>query len=79
MLCATQISFATDGYFSLGYGTKSKGMAGAGVAMYSNSLIGGNPAGLVFLVKKFLSVWVFFFQIVNIQFPEIQQELRILV
>ena len=52
MMCLTQISFATDGYFSLGYGTKSKGMAGAGVALYSNSLIGGNPAGNVFLGKE---------------------------
>jgi long-chain fatty acid transport protein len=53
LLCMTQISFATDGYFSLGYGTKSKGMGGAGVAMYSTSLIGGNPAGHVFLGKEF--------------------------
>ena len=52
-VCMTQNSFATDGYFSLGYGTKSKGMAGAGVALYSNSLIGGNPAGHVFLGKEF--------------------------
>jgi len=52
LLCVTQISYATDGYFSLGYGTKSKGMAGAGVALYSNSLIGGNPAGNVFLGKE---------------------------
>lgn len=52
LVCATQISFATDGYFSIGYGTKNKGMAGAGVAMYSNSLIGGNPAGNVFLGKE---------------------------
>ncbi len=52
LLCMTQISFATDGYFSLGYGTKSKGMAGAGVALYSNSLIGGNPAGNVFMGKQ---------------------------
>jgi len=52
LLCLAQISFATDGYFSLGYGTKSKGMAGAGVALYSNSLIGGNPAGNVFLGKQ---------------------------
>jgi len=59
-LCLTQFSFATDGYFSLGYGTKSKGMAGAGVALYSNSLIGGNPAGNVFLGKEFsLGVGVF--------------------
>lgn len=52
LLCLTQIGFATDGYFSLGYGTKSKGMAGAGVALYSNSLIGGNPAGNVLLGKQ---------------------------
>ena len=51
LVCMTQISFASDGYFSLGYGTKSKGMAGAGVAMYSNSLIGGNPAANAFLGK----------------------------
>ena len=53
MLLGSQISLATDGYFSLGYGTKSKGMAGAGVAIYSNSLIGGNPAANVFLGKEF--------------------------
>ena len=53
MLFTTQISWGTDGYFSLGYGTKSKGMAGAGVALYSNSLIGGNPAANVFLGKEF--------------------------
>ncbi len=41
LVCSAQISFATDGYFSIGYGTKSKGMAGAGVALFSNSLIGG--------------------------------------
>ena len=52
LLCMSQVSFATDGYFSLGYGTKSKGMAGAGVAMYSTSLIGGNPAGHAFLGKE---------------------------
>ena len=52
LVCTTQISFATDGYFSIGYGPKSKGMAGAGVALFSNSLIGGNPAGNVFLGKE---------------------------
>ena len=45
-------AMATDGYFSLGYGTQSKGLAGAGVAMYSTSLIGGNPAANVFLGNK---------------------------
>lgn len=39
---------ATDGYFSLGYGTKSKGMAGAGIAYPQDSLCGvTNPAGMV--------------------------------
>ena len=51
LLCIPAI--ATDGYFSLGYGTQSKGLAGAGVAMYSTSLIGGNPAANVFLGNKF--------------------------
>jgi long-chain fatty acid transport protein len=45
--------FATDGYFSLGYGTQSKGFAGAGSAFYETSLIGGNPAGNVFNTKEF--------------------------
>lgn len=44
---------ATDGYFSVGYGTINKGLAGAGVAYYQGSLINGNPAGAVFLGKKF--------------------------
>ncbi len=39
---------ATDGYFSLGYNAQSRGFAGAGVALYSTSLIGGNPAAHVF-------------------------------
>jgi len=39
---------ATDGYFSLGYGTINKGLAGAGTGFYQTSLIGGNPAGNVF-------------------------------
>jgi len=39
---------ATDGYFSLGYGTINKGLAGAGTGYYQTSLIGGNPAGNVF-------------------------------
>ncbi len=43
---------ATDGYFALGYGAISKGVAGVGVSYYHYSLIGGNPAGNVFLGKK---------------------------
>ncbi|MGQ8337156.1 OmpP1/FadL family transporter [Sunxiuqinia sp. A32] len=44
---------ATDGYFSTGYGTISKSLAGAGVAYYQASLINGNPAGMALLGKKF--------------------------
>ncbi len=53
VLMSTTSSMATDGYFSLGYGTQSKGLAGAGVALYTTSLIGGNPAGNVWLGKQF--------------------------
>lgn len=44
---------ATDGYFSNGIGTKSKGMAGAGIS-YVKGPFGAamNPAGLAFLDKK---------------------------
>jgi uncharacterized membrane protein YedE/YeeE len=43
-------SFATDGYFLTGYGTKQQGQGGAGVAKPGDSLAGAtNPAGL-FLV-----------------------------
>lgn len=46
--------FATDGYFSLGYDTKSKGMAGAGVALWQNSFFGvSNPASMVMHGKKY--------------------------
>lgn len=44
---------ATDGYFSLGYGTKSKGLAGAGLALYSSQLIGGNPAARAWIGNEF--------------------------
>jgi long-chain fatty acid transport protein len=39
--------FATDGYFSLGYGTRSKGMAGAGVAFHLGPMSpASNPAAI---------------------------------
>lgn len=47
-LSISATSMATDGYFSLGYGTINKGLAGAGTGYYQASLIGGNPAGNVF-------------------------------
>lgn len=47
------IGMATDGYFGLGYGSQNKGLAGAGIAWYKNSLMNGNPAGKVFLGKQY--------------------------
>jgi long-chain fatty acid transport protein len=39
--------FATNGYFASGYGIKSDGVAGAGIAFAQDSLtIATNPAGL---------------------------------
>lgn len=53
-LCiAALFSQATDGYFSVGYGTINKGLAGAGIAYYQGSLINGNPAGIAFLGKQY--------------------------
>lgn len=46
-------TMATDGYFSTGYGTINKGLAGAGIAFYQGSLINGNPAGAVFLGNQY--------------------------
>jgi long-chain fatty acid transport protein len=44
---------ATDGYFSVGNGVLSKGVAGVGVGYHPYSLIGGNPAGHVFIGAQF--------------------------
>ncbi len=46
-------TFATDGYFGLGYGARQKGLAGAGIGYYRASLINANPAGYGFLDKSF--------------------------
>lgn len=41
-------AMATNGYFAHGYGTKSKGMAGGGVALSQDAMAGAtNPAGMV--------------------------------
>ena len=45
---------ATDGYFSLGYGSRHKGVAGAGISLHHFSLIGGNPAGNVGLETGYM-------------------------
>ncbi|MFA9371839.1 MAG: OmpP1/FadL family transporter [Labilibaculum antarcticum] len=50
---STQPVKATDGYFGVGYGAQNKGLAGAGIAWYQNSLISGNPAGHVFLGTQY--------------------------
>ncbi len=47
-------ALATDGYFSHGYGTQNKALAGAGVALSLNTLAPAtNPAALGFLGKRF--------------------------
>ncbi len=44
---------ATNGYFSHGYGTKAKGMAGAGVALPQDSIAAAtNPAGMVLVGNR---------------------------
>jgi long-chain fatty acid transport protein len=43
-------AFATNGYFAHGYGTKNKGLGGAGVALPQDSMAAAtNPAGMVFV------------------------------
>ena len=43
-------ALATDGYFSHGYGTHYKGIAGAGAALHLDSLAAAtNPAAMAFL------------------------------
>lgn len=45
---AAPAAHATNGYFSHGYGTKSKGLAGAGVAFSQDAMAAAtNPAGMV--------------------------------
>ena len=46
--------FATDGYFSSGYGVKQVGMGGVGVALPGDSLAAAtNPAGMVSVGNRF--------------------------
>lgn len=47
-LFAASAAQATNGYFAHGYGTKSKGLAGGGVAMSQDAMAAAtNPAGMV--------------------------------
>ena len=52
---ATGAAHATNGYFKHGYGVKSMGMAGGGVAFANNSamIIATNPAGLTDVDNQF--------------------------
>ena len=45
-------AFAINGYFLLGYGAKQLGMAGAGVALPQDRIVGAlNPAGMALVAK----------------------------
>ena len=45
---------ATDGYFSHGYGVKSQGMGGVGIALPQDGLAAAaNPAGTAFVGDRF--------------------------
>ena len=46
-------ALATNGYFSHGYGTISKGLAGAGTALSQDSVAAAtNPAGMAFVGNR---------------------------
>lgn len=48
VITASNATLATNGYFSHGYGTKNKGLAGGGVALTQDAMAAGtNPAGMV--------------------------------
>lgn len=50
---STSSVYATNGYFSHGYGTQYKGLAGAGVALYLNAIgVATNPASMAFLGSR---------------------------
>ncbi len=49
-LAAPGMALATNGYFSHGYGMKSKGMAGVGIALPQDAMAAAtNPAGMAFV------------------------------
>jgi long-chain fatty acid transport protein len=60
MMFCTVDTHATDGYLSTAYGTRAKGLAGAGLAYHHVSIIGGNPGANVFLGNQY-SIGVAFF------------------
>ncbi|MEJ5171928.1 MAG: hypothetical protein WHU10_13155, partial [Fimbriimonadales bacterium] len=47
------LSVATDGYFSTGYGIRSRGMAGASIALpLDATAAANNPAGMVWMDRR---------------------------
>lgn len=53
ILFGSSSAFATNGYFSHGYGIKSKGMGGVGIALPQDSLAAAsNPAGMVLVGNR---------------------------
>lgn len=53
MLFGSSTAFATDGYFSHGYGVKSQGIGGVGIALPQDGLAAAtNPAGTAFLSDR---------------------------
>jgi len=47
-------AFATDGYFSTGYGVKQQGQGGAGIAFPQDSIAAAtNPAGMILVGDRF--------------------------
>ncbi len=53
-LAVPGLASATNGYFAHGYGTQTKGLAGAGVAYSQDSMAAAtNPAGMVLVGERF--------------------------
>lgn len=54
LLAAPGLTFATNGYFTHGFGTRSKGMAGAAAALPQDALASAtNPAGLARVDERY--------------------------
>ena len=51
---AAPAAYATNGYFKIGYGTKNRGMAGAGIAFAQDSTAPAtNPSGIAMIGNRF--------------------------
>lgn len=58
---APAITFATNGYFQIGFGTKSKGMAGVAAALPQDAMVPAtNPAGMVRVGRRWDGGLAFF-------------------